>query len=485
MNTETGNDPKQPHTDRDPSDSGEHEGINTLHESADGVRFGISAQLRDTVEEALDRHEARLVLEYLAPLHAADIADLINHLKARYREPFFQLIKDDLDPETLVDVDPALQLELIKLLSIKQIAQAVLHLDSDDAISLLEMLDEELIHAILQKIPAGERSTLERVLRYPEKSAGRLMQREIVCVPAHWSLKEVSDYIKGNQEELPSFFYDIFVVDPRYHLLGKIPLNQLLRHETSTLVSDIMLTDTHAFPDTSDQEEVAQAFKHYALVSAPIISSSGRVIGMVTVDDVVDVVEEEAEEDMLHMHKVRGESDFYAPASTTAYWRTRWLLITLVNTLIASYVISKFEASIQQITALSFLMTINAAMGGNSGMQVVTVVVRALATRSLLEEDTWRAVRKELGVSLMTGGFCALILGGIAGLWIDNMGLGIILTVSLMCNMLWASFAGTLFPIIISRFGLDPAISAGPILTTTTDVLGYALFLGLATLFLI
>ncbi len=485
MSDKTGHDTKQNTPNHGPAGQGDPEEIMTLHESADGVRFGVSAELRDAIEEALDRHEARVVLEHLAPLHAADIADLINHLNVRYREPFFQLIKDELDPETLVDVDPALQLELIKLLSLKQISQAVLHLDSDDAISLLEMLDEELIHAILKKVPAGERSTLERVLRYPEKSAGRLMQREIVCVPSHWTLEEVGTYIKESQDELPSFFYDIFVVDPRHHLLGKVPLNQLLRHDPSVLVSDIMLTDTHSFPDISDQEEVAQAFKHYALVSAPITSSSGRIIGMVTVDDVVDVVEEEAEEDMLHMHKVRGESDFYAPASTTAYWRTRWLLITLVNTLIASYVIAQFEASIQQITALSFLMTINAAMGGNSGMQVVTVVVRALATRSLLEEDTWRAVRKELGVSLMTGGFCALILGVIAGLWVDNMRLGIILSVSLMCNMLWASFAGTLLPIIIGRFGLDPAISAGPILTTTTDVLGYTLFLGLATLFLV
>lgn len=459
--------------------------IASLNESADGVRFGVSADLRDTIETALDHNKTSVVLEHLAPLHAADIADLINHLNPRYREPFFQIIKEELDPETLVDVDPNLRLELLKLLTIEQIAKATLHLDSDDALSLLEMLDEELIHEILSKIPAGERATFERVLRYPEKSAGRLMQREIVCVPDHWTLEHVSSYIKEQQANLPSFFYDIFVVDPRYHLLGKIPLNKLFRHEPSALVSDIMLTDTQAFPDTSDQEEVAQAFKHYALVSAPITSSSGRIIGMVTVDDVVDVLEEEAEEDILHMHKVHGESDFYAPASTTAYWRTRWLLITLVNTLIASYVISQFEASIQQITALAFLMTINAAMGGNAGMQVVTVVVRAMATRSLLEEDTWRAVRKEVGVSLMTGGFCALVLGGIAGLWVDNIGLGIILTVSLMCNMLWASFAGTLLPIIINRFGLDPAISAGPILTTTTDVLGYALFLGLATLFLL
>ncbi len=458
--------------------------IAPLNESADGVRFGVSAELRDAIEDNLDHHNAAAVLELLEPLHAADIADLINHLKARYREPFFQLIKEQLDPETLVDVDPALRLDLINLLNLDQISRVILHLDSDDALSLLETMDEELIHTILQRIPAGERSIFERVLQYPDKSAGRLMQREIVCVPPHWTIQEVSDFIR-EQKDLPSLFYDVFVVNPRHHLMGKIPLNQLVRQDPKTLVSDVMIEDIHSFPDISDQEEVAQAFKHYALVSAPITSSSGRIIGMVTVDDVVDVLEEEAEEDILHMHKVHGESDFYAPVSTTAYWRTRWLLITLVNTLIASYVISQFEASIQQITALSFLMTINAAMGGNSGMQVVTVVVRALATRSLLEEDTWRAVRKELGVSLLAGSFCALVLGGIAGLWVDSVGLGIILSVSLICNMLWAAFAGTLLPIVVSRFGLDPAISAGPILTTTTDVFGYALFLGLATLFLL
>lgn len=459
------------------------EDIVLLNESADGVQFGVSAELRDQIEHALDANDIDHVKSLLTGLHAADIADLINLLNARYREPFFQCIKDDLDPETLVDIDPALRLEILQLLSVPQMAKAIVHLDSDDALSLLEMLDEDLIHTILKRLPTGDRRIFERVLKYPDHSAGRLMQWEFVSVPPQWTIQHVHDYVRAH-DSLPSFFYDIFVADPDNRPVGKIPLNQLLRHSPDKLLADVMQTDIQTFPHLADQEEVAQAFKHYALVSAPVVSASGKIIGMITVDDIVDVLEEEAEEDILLMNKVHGESDFYAPISTTAYWRVRWLIITLLNTLLASYVISRFEASIQQITALSFLMTITAAMGGNSGMQVVTVVVRALATRSLLEEDTWRAVRKEIGVSLLSGGFCALILGSVAALWVNNMRLGLILFTALICNMLWAALAGTLLPIIINRMGQDPAISAGPVLTTTTDVFGYSIFLGLATLWL-
>ncbi len=476
---------KQGHKKRYNSEQGTT--IHSLNESSGGVSFGVSAGLRDAMEDALLNQNFEGVKKLLIDLRAQDISDLINHLKHRFREPLFHLLKEDLDPQILVGVTPSLQIELLNLLDIEQVVSVIKKLPSDDALGLLETMDEEWVHRILKRIPVSERSTFEQVLQYPDKSAGRLMQREVVCVPEHWCVAQVLTFIRDRPKsmvQLPRFFYDVFVVNPRHHPVGRVPVNQLLRHDSETLIQDIMMENVNAFPDVADQEDVAQAFKHYALVSAPIISSSGRIIGMVTVDDIVHVLEEEAEEDILYMNKVKGDSDFYAPIPTTAYWRTRWLLITLVNTLIASYVISQFQASIQQITALSFLMTINAAMGGNAGMQVVTVVVRALATRSLLEEDTWRAVRKELGVSLLAGGFCSLLLGVIAGFWVNSVTLGIILSVSLICNMLWASFAGTLLPIIVSRFNLDPAISAGPILTTTTDVFGYALFLGLATLFL-
>lgn len=450
----------------------------------DNSFFGISPEFREYIEQALNNHKPHAILKAVASLHAADMADLINLLSQEDRRQFIQIVKETLKPEVLLGVDPAFRREVINVLSVSQIVSAIEGLDSDDILELLEGLDEKLVFDILGELQPEDRAAFEHLLSYPEKSAGRLMQREVVCVPPFWTLEQVSSFVRESKD-LPRFFYDIFVVDLRHHPIGKVPLSQLVRHKPDTKVSEIMETGIHTFPVAADQEEVGRAFQHYTLVSAPVVSSSGRVVGMITLDDVVDVIEEEAEEDILHMHRVHGASDFYAPVATTAYWRIRWLLITIVNTLMASYVISHFEASIQKITALSFLMTINAAMGGNSGMQVVTVVVRALATRDLREEDTWRAVRKEIGVGLLVGSFCALILGIIASLWIQSISLGLVLFSALLANMLWAAFAGTMLPIIVHRLGMDPAVSSGPILTTTTDVLGYAIFLWLATFFLV
>ncbi len=458
--------------------------VSSLHESDEGVSFGVSLDFRDSVQVALDNEDKNLILSLVSDLKAADVADLINHLEPRYRDDFVTITQSKLSPEVFVDVDPVLRQDLIRNLSPTRIAKILAKLDSDDAFNLLESINADIVHDVLHDLPTSDRAVFERVLQYPDKSAGRLMQREIVCVPEHWSVGQVIDFIR-NHDEMTSSFYDIFVVDPRHHPIGSLSTNRLLRHKDNQPIRDIIDTDIQTFPDQADQEDVAQAFRHYGLFSAPVVSQSGRVVGMITVDDIVDVVQEEAEEDILHINKVKGESDFYAPVPTTAYWRTRWLLITLINSLVASYVIAQFEASIQQITALSFLMTINAAMGGNSGMQVVTVVVRALATKNLRDEDTWRAVRKEMSVSMLTGGFCAVLLGAVAAYWVNNYKLGIILSVSLCCNMLWAAFAGTLLPILVSRFKMDPAISAGPILTTTTDVFGYAIFLGMATYFLL
>jgi len=310
-----------------------------------------------------------------------------------------------------------------------------------------------------------------------------LMQREIVCVPPFWTVGETVSFIRDTYG-LPENFYTIYVVDSRHHPLGEIYLSALLRHHENTPVSEIMGKIQKVISVDQDEGEVVDLFQHYNLVSAPVVDASGHIVGMVMIDDVFDVAEEETEKSFLNLAKVH-ESDFRAPISTTAYWRIRWLAITLVNTLIASFVISRFQVSIQKISALSFLMTINAAMGGNAGMQVVTIVIRALGTHSLREREMWKAVRKEVSVGLLTGGFFSLLLGGIAALWVHDMHLGIILSLALLANILWAAFAGTILPIVIQRMGLDPAVSAGPILTTTTDVLGYALFLGLATLFLL
>lgn len=456
---------------------------NTMEEHTEHL-YGVSRELSKEIENLLDQNDFTQVQGLIEELHAADVADLIKSLNAEHRRYFIEAIRSTINADILAELDDTLRRVALEILNPQEIAEVVADLESDDALYLIEDLGEEQQKEVLSAIPASERAILEEVLTYPEESAGRLMQREMVCVPTFWRVQEAIHFIQ-NAEVLPDSFYTIYVVDPRHHPIGQIALSKLLKHPPSTLVSEILDTNLRKIPVTEDQEEVAALFKHYGLVSAPVVDSSGRIVGMITVDDVVDVIGEEAEEDIMHMAGVVGESDFNESVLKTSYWRIRWLLITLINTLLAAFVISQFEASIKKITALSFLMTINAAMGGNSGMQVVTVVVRALATRSIRDGDTWRAVSKEVKVGLATSAFFSLVLGAIAAFWIQDFYIGIVLAIAIIFNMLWAAFAGTLFPIIIERLGLDPAISAGPILTTTTDVLGYATFLGLASAFLL
>jgi magnesium transporter len=447
------------------------------------VLFGASSELIESISEALDQDHFLEVGRLIEGLHAADMADLIMRLSPHTREKFVHTFKSLITPEALTELDDSIRRDILEILGTKEIAAAVSELETDDALELISDLGEEQQQEVLQAIPADERAILEEVLMYPENSAARLMQREIVCVSPSWTVKETVSFIRDKQE-LPEAFYTIYVVNARRKPLGEISLSSLLRHEETTLVKDIMQKIYKIVSVTQDEGEVADLFRHYNLVSAPVVDASERIVGMIVLDDVFEVAEEEADKNLLNLAKVH-ESDFRAPIATTAYWRIRWLVITLCNTLIASFVISRFQASIQQISALSFLMTINAAMGGNAGMQVVTIVIRALGTRSLREGETWKAVGKEVSVGLITGGFFALLLGGIAALWVHDMHLGIILSLALLANILWASFAGTVFPIIIHRLGMDPAISAGPLLTTTTDVLGYAIFLGLATFVLL
>jgi magnesium transporter len=452
-------------------------------ETSQELLFGASSELIEDISRALDHNDFPEVGRLTEGLHAADMADLIMRLSPEAREKFIIVFKGSITPETLAEIDDSIRKDVLEILSTKEIAAAVSELESDDALDLISDLEEAQQQEVLRAISADERAILEEVLTYPEDSAGRLMQHEIVCVPPFWTVGETISFVRDTYG-LPDTFYTIYVVDSRYQPLGEIYLSALLRHRLDTIVSEIMQKTQKVVSVAQDQSEVADLFRHYNLVSAPVVDSSGRIVGMITLDDVFEVVEEEAEKDLLNLAKVH-ESDFRGPVATIAYWRIRWLLITLVNTLIASFVISRFQESIHQISALSFLMTINAAMGGNAGMQVVTIIIRALGTHSLRESETWKAVGKEVSVGLITGGFFSLLLGGIAALWVHDMRLGIILSLALLANMLWAAFAGTILPIVIHRFGLDPAVSAGPLLTTTTDVLGYAIFLGLATLFLL
>jgi magnesium transporter len=332
-------------------------------------------------------------------------------------------------------------------------------------------------------VPVEERVILEQGLTYPEESAGRLMQRTLVAVPSFWTVGETIDFLRAS-DDLPDDFYDLFIVDPAHKPLGAVPLSRAMRTKRPVKLTEIMETDLRTIPVDMDREEVAYMFRQYALASAPVVDEDGRLVGVITVDDVVHVIEEETEEDLMGLGGV-GESDFHAPALTTAWRRIRWLVVTLINTLIASSVISQFDATIQQIVALAVLMPIVAAMGGNAGMQVVTVTVRAIATKELQPGTVARVILKEILVAASNGIIFALVMGTISGLWFHDWRLSVVLAAAMLFNMMWSGIAGTMIPLTLSRLGVDPAIAAGPFLTTTTDVLGFFLFLGLATVFLL
>lgn len=445
--------------------------------------YGVSQETIRALETALEEGKKKDAERLLKPLHAADVAAAIEYLSPSLRQELLELLRRRFDPEILAHLDETVWEEVVSQLGTAEIAKAISKLESDDALALIESLEEEQRKEILKAIPVGERVILEEVLAYPEESAARLMQREVVCVPSFWTVGEAMQYM-AKEKNLPDKFYDLFVVDPKHSPIGDVSLSLLLRQPPSTKISDIMDGELKRIPALMDQEEVALLFRKYGLVSAPVVDEGGRIIGMITVDDVVDVIEEEAEKDIMLLSRVP-ESDFYEPLLSTSYSRIRWLLITLLNTLLAATVISQFQHTIEKLVALAVLMPITVAMSGNAGMQVVAVTVRAIATRELGGTNMNRAIWKEVLVGLINGIVFGGVMGSIAAFWFVDPALGMVLGGALILNMVWAAVGGVVLPIVIDKMGMDPAISAGPFLTTTTDLLGFAIFLGLASLFLV
>ena len=459
---------------QEPFQTSEHNGKEAL--------YGVSQDTIRALEEALQESDEARVFRLISPLHAADVAVVIEYLPPALRHSLLDILRPRFDPEILSHLDETVAQEVIDQLGAREIAEAITGLESDDVVALLEDLDAHHQKEILDSIPTPERVIVEKALTYPEESAARLMQREIVCVPGSWTIAEAMKHMK-REKKLPEKFYDLFVVDAHETPIGSVPLNLLLRHPSSTKIMDIMETDIKRIPALMDQEEVAHLFQKYGLVSAPVVDENNRTIGMITVDDVVDIIEEEAEKDIMLLSRVT-ESDFFEPLLNTSYSRIRWLIITLLNMLMAAFVISQFQHTIEKMVALAVLMPISAAMSGNAGMQVVTVTVRALATRELGGVNMSRAIWKESGVGLLNGIFFGSLMGCIAAFWFSNAGLGLVLGSALVLNMVWAAVGGVVLPILIDKLGLDPATSAGPLLTTTTDLLSFATFLGFAHLFL-
>ncbi len=448
----------------------------------DGV-FGLEDELEQGVVEALARSRDDRLKALVDPLHYTEVADLLEHLNPEERIGLIKLIRSELDPAILSELDENVRDEIIDLLGVDEVAAVVSGLESDDAVEIIEEMDEKEQKQILEAIPAGERSLIEEGLSYPQDSAGRLMQRELVTVPSYWNVGETIDFMRRSDDEnsgtMPEQFYDIFVTDPAFHPIGSVSLSRLLRSNRDMPITDIMEPEMKLIPVTTDQEEVAFLFRQRNLVSAPVVDDDGRLVGAITVDDVVDVIDEEHEEDIMRLGGV-AEDDLYSAAIDTARSRFSWLFINLLTAITASVVIGMFEATIEQIVALAILMPIVASMGGNAGTQTMTVTVRALAMKEVTSTNAYRVIGKEFLVGGFNGVLFAVLTGIVTWAWFDSTTLGMVIALAMIVNLIVAGLIGTLIPLMLDRSGHDPAIASSVILTTITDVVGFASFLGLA-----
>ncbi|WP_192180986.1 magnesium transporter [Mesorhizobium amorphae] len=412
-------------------------------------------------------------------LHQSELGDLLEALHPEQRRALVELLGADFDFSALTEVDEAIRLDIVDNLPNAQIAQAVQELDSDDAVYILEDLDQEDQDEILSQLPFTERIRLRRSLDYPEETAGRRMQTEFVAVPPFWTIGQTIDYMREDKN-LPDRFSQIFVIDPSFKLLGAIDLDQILRTKRAVKVEEVMHETRHAIPATMDQEEAAREFEQYDLLSAAVVDENERLVGVLTIDDVVDVIQQEAEEDLLRMGGV-GDEELSDTVAATSRSRVPWLLVNLGTAFISASVISMFGATIEEMVALAALMPIVASLGGNAGTQTMTVTVRALATRDLDIYNAGRVIRREVMVGLLNGGVIATILGLVAGLWFHNSDLGFVIAAAMILNMLAAALGGILIPLFLDKLGADPAISSSIFTTMITDVIGFLAFLSLAT----
>jgi len=447
-------------------------------------RYGIDAETREAIDSALEARDGDALDAALAPLHAADIADLLEQIDGDDREAVVVLAPERIEGEVLSDLDEDLREEVIAALPAPMLGEAVRELDSDDIVDLIEDLEAPQQTAILNALEAADRAAARQALSYPEYSAGRLMQREVVAAPQHWTVGETIDFMRANQDSLPEQFYHVILVDPRMKPVATVTLGRLLAARRETRLSDITEEVLHSIPVTQPEDEVAYAFNHYHLISAPVVDEDGRLVGVVTIDDAMAVLDEEHEEDILRLGGV-GETNLFDPVLRVVQGRFAWLLVNLVTAILASVVIANFEDAITQIVALAVLMPIVASMGGNAGTQTLTVVVRAMATRDLTPANVWRVVRRELLVGIVNGLGFAAIMAGVAALWFGRPMIGVVIALAMVLTLVAAALGGIMIPLVLERMKVDPALASGPFVSTITDVVGFFTFLGIATLVLL
>lgn len=431
------------------------------------------------VGAAIADRDLLFLRRHVARLHESEMGDLLEAIQPEQRRQLVTLLGAEFDLAALTEVDEAIRLDIVEHLPNDQIAAALGEMDSDDAVYILEDLDQEDQEEILSKLPFTERIRLRRSLDYPESTAGRRMQTEFVAVPPFWTVGQTIDYLREDAD-LPDSFSQIFVIDPTFRLLGAIDLDRVLRTARGTKIEAIMRETNHPIPAEMDQEEAAQLFEQYDLLSAAVVDENDRLVGVLTIDDVVDVIQEEAEEDLMRLGGV-GDEELSDTTIETVRSRAPWLLVNLLTAFIAASVISLFEATIEEIVALAVLMPIVAGMGGNAGSQTMTVTVRALATRDLDIHNAWRVVRREAGVGLLHGVAFGLVIGAVAGFWFHDVNIGGVIAVAMLVNMCAAALAGITIPMLLDRAGADPAVSSSVFVTAVTDIVGFFAFLGLAT----
>ncbi len=441
----------------------------------------IRPEFVERIASAVHDADAAFLREAVAELHEADLGDLIEALDPDDRVRLVELTGADFDFSALNEVDDSVREEILEELEPETVAEGVRELESDDAVELLEGLDEADKEEILERLPPTERVALERSLLYPENSAGRRMQTEFIAVPPDWTVGQAIDYMRDTPD-LPDRFYEIYAVDGGRHWQGAVSLDVLLRSRRPVPLADLIDEDRRRVSVLDDQEEVARLFGKYNLVAAPVVDTANRLVGVITIDDVVDVIEEEAEEDLKALGGVTSDEELSDSVWTIARGRFNWLLVNLATAFLASSVLGLFEGQLEKMVALAVLAPIVASQGGNAATQTMTVAVRALATRELGSNNAFRVVMREGLVGLVNGLAFAVITGIAAVAWFKIPALGVVIGLAMVCNLIAGALGGILIPMVLERVRADPAVASGTFVTTITDVVGFFSFLGIATL---
>ena len=445
------------------------------------VNLDFNKEFISTFTQNIESGNVEFINQTLKDLHEADVANLIENLNPDTRNKLIEIESFNIDPEIFIELNESIQSEVLQLLSIDSLTKIIKRLESDNAIKILENLSKEVKEKVLEKLPPKDKFLLQEGLSYPEDSAARIMQREFTAVPSNWTVGQTIDYLREDKE-LPEEFLEIFIVDNDFKPIGTVPSSRVLRTSRDLKMNSIMKEMPVLISVNMDKEEVGLTFENYNLVSAGVVNKENKLVGMITADDVVTVVQEEAEEDALRLAGV-GDEEITDSVMLKTKRRFNWLLLNLFTALLATWVISFFGASIEQMVALAFLMPIVASMGGNAGMQTLAVTIRAIATKELSKSNFNRVVGKEFLIGILNGIIFAIITAIIVQLWFKELNLSLLIGISMILNMIVAGLFGILVPVSLKKLNIDPALASSVFVTTITDVIGFLSFLGLGSFY--